>query len=250
MLFSKKKPMSFVPTSSAQYRLAAHVRACRVEEQVVLLDLRANRYLGVGGPQLSAMARFIVDWPFTEAKPSSTNSEAGLERWLVTLIERKMLTSAADADQPRGTIHAPTETLNTDLLAARRVIRWRTLLDLGWSAAVSSHWLKRRSLADIAGAVGGLRRQHDTQVAPAADMLRASVASYTRLRPFVLTTHDKCLHDSLTLVHFLARRGLYPNWVVGVRTRPFGAHSWVQEGSLVLNDLHETVRAFKPILVV
>jgi hypothetical protein len=35
-----------------------------------------------------------------------------------------------------------------------------------------------------------------------------------------------------------------------VTTRPFGAHSWVQDGTMVLNDQHEHVRGFRPILVV
>jgi hypothetical protein len=70
------------------------------------------------------------------------------------------------------------------------------------------------------------------------------------MRPLVITSHDKCLHDSLTLLRFLAAEKLYPSWVVGVRTRPFAAHSWVQSGDLVLNDTHEYVRGFTPILVV
>ena len=76
------------------------------------------------------------------------------------------------------------------------------------------------------------------------------MASYMRLRPFFFTAHDKCLHDSLTLIRFLARRGMFPAWVIGVRTRPFAAHSWVQSASLVLNDVHEHVRTYTPILVV
>ncbi len=80
--------------------------------------------------------------------------------------------------------------------------------------------------------------------------MRAAVAAYLRLRPFALTSHDRCLNDSLTLVHFLASQGLFPQWVIGVRVRPFCAHSWVQSGGVVLNDLPERVRAYEPILVV
>lgn len=78
----------------------------------------------------------------------------------------------------------------------------------------------------------------------------AAAASYLRLRPFALTTHDRCLHDSLALIHFLTTRGLIAQWVIGVRLRPFGAHSWVQRGSVVLNDQPDHVRAYEPILVV
>jgi hypothetical protein len=80
--------------------------------------------------------------------------------------------------------------------------------------------------------------------------LHDAVSSYMRLRPFLFTAHDKCLLDSLTLIRFLARRRMFPAWVIGVRTRPFAAHSWVQSAGLVLNDVHEHVRSYTPILVV
>jgi hypothetical protein len=66
----------------------------------------------------------------------------------------------------------------------------------------------------------------------------------------LFTAHDRCLHDSLTLVRFLATKRLFPRWVIGVRTRPFAAHSWVQSGPTVLNDVHEHARDYRPILVV
>ena len=80
--------------------------------------------------------------------------------------------------------------------------------------------------------------------------MHAEAARYTRLRPFALTTYDRCLNDSLALIHFLATQGHFPRWVIGVRVQPFGAHSWVQSGDVVLNDLPENVRHYRPILVV
>jgi hypothetical protein len=59
-----------------------------------------------------------------------------------------------------------------------------------------------------------------------------------------------CLFDSLALIHFLARFGLYPDWVFGVQADPFEAHCWVQAGSVVLNDTVERVSAFTPIMYV
>ena len=80
--------------------------------------------------------------------------------------------------------------------------------------------------------------------------MRPALLAYETLRPFVFTAREKCLLDSLALVMFLAKDGLLPRWVIGVRTGPFGAHSWVQCGTTVLNDQHEYVRQFRPILVV
>lgn len=77
-----------------------------------------------------------------------------------------------------------------------------------------------------------------------------TVAAFHALRPLLFTARDRCLNDSLALVAFLAREGIASRWVIGVRVQPFGAHAWVQVDGLVLNDLHENVRHYEPILVV
>jgi hypothetical protein len=58
-----------------------------------------------------------------------------------------------------------------------------------------------------------------------------------------------CLSDSLALHRFMSRRGIATDLVIGVKLHPFGAHSWVQDGDLVLNDAVGTARTFTPILV-
>jgi hypothetical protein len=52
------------------------------------------------------------------------------------------------------------------------------------------------------------------------------------------------------LVNFLAGYGVFPQWVFGVKTDPFYAHCWVQQGSFVFNDTPDYIRGFSPILVV
>ncbi|WP_431286735.1 lasso peptide biosynthesis B2 protein [Roseateles chitinivorans] len=82
------------------------------------------------------------------------------------------------------------------------------------------------------------------------ESVRVAALAFDRLRPLAFSARDRCLHDSLSLVFFLLAQGLSARWVIGVKTNPFGAHSWVQSGRTVLNDQHEYVRAFRPILVV
>lgn len=231
----------------ARYRLADHVRACLVDEQVVLLDMRRNKYLGIGGPQLQNLSQYIVDWPGAGA-PSPPVEDARLDPWVENLHRQHMLVSAREAGRLPTPVHEVTATLNGHAQSRRSGLEWRELVRLCWAAAVAAHWLKRRSFADIAGHVARLRR--GGHPACTVEDIRGAVASYMRLRPFVLTANDQCLHDSLSLIHFLAAYGMFPTWVVGVRTRPFCAHSWVQRGSVVLNDVHENVRAYTPILVV
>lgn len=56
--------------------------------------------------------------------------------------------------------------------------------------------------------------------------------------------------DSLVLIEFLALHDVFPDWVIGVKTLPFTAHSWVQTGRFVLNGNPGYVRGYVPILVV
>ena len=139
-------------------------------------------------------------------------------------------------------------------------------------AAVQAHWwLRKLSLERIAARVdarrGGAKAERATnsrtglaghrsgggagsEISSDAASLHIAALKFERLRPFALTARDQCLRDSLALMSFLASMGLRARWIIGVRTRPFGAHSWVQIGDLVLNDHHEHVRAYQPILVV
>lgn len=236
------------PAAHPRYRLAPHVRACRIDEQVVLLDLRRNKYIGVGGPQLALLSREVADWPASAS--SQKAAEPVQELGLATLVEQCLLVPASQPGPTPIAIERPSTSLTLEAEAPASTTAARRLARLCWSAVVASHWLQRHRLADIATRVARLRRpQQHEESARNADLGKAS-AAYLRLRPFVLTAHDRCLHDSLTLIRYLAGEGLFPSWVIGVRTRPFGAHSWVQSGGLVLNDLHENVRAFTPILVV
>jgi hypothetical protein len=74
--------------------------------------------------------------------------------------------------------------------------------------------------------------------------------AFARVRPWVFTADGHCLVHALTLVLFLSHYGIYAEWVLGVRTRPWGAHSWVQVGSAILDSTPEKVWDFEPILAI
>lgn len=231
------------------YRLADHVRACRIDSQVVLLDLRRDRYVGVGGPQVASLSHLIVDWPAAAAEAAALAGSH--EGWMKTLLGLGMLADAGTPPPRCAKLPEPREALALEPHARESAPRWRDLPGLAWAASTAAVWMRRRCLAEIARRVLDLRPgDHAMQHAAGAAALEPAVASYLRLSPLLFTADDRCLHDSLALVRFLAGKGLFPNWVIGVRTRPFLAHSWVQSGSLVLNDVPEHVRTFTPIMVV
>ena len=80
------------------------------------------------------------------------------------------------------------------------------------------------------------------------DMARWSGA-FLKTRKYVATP-TRCLLDSLAMMKFLGRRGLYPKLVFGVTGEPFTAHCWLQAGQTLLNDNVGNTRAYTPIKVV
>ncbi len=240
--------MSISP-SNPQARLAGHVRACRVDGQLIFLDLRRSRYFGIGGPQLPVLAEALLGQTIRE----STTNPALLDEWIGRLRRQQLLSDAPVAEameRPNGLME-PVAGLSVDDDDLAADFEWRQLFRLWQATLVTTLWLRRRSLADIVDRVAMLRAHNSPRGdGLGTDAMEAAAASYVRLRPFALTSHDRCLADSLTLLHFLATQGHFPRWVIGVRTRPFGAHSWVQSGSIVLNDQPEHVRRYRPILVV
>lgn len=80
--------------------------------------------------------------------------------------------------------------------------------------------------------------------------LMSFVGEFRVLRPWLYTARDRCLFDSLVLASYLHKLGFDPTFVIGVRTKPFSAHAWVQVGNYVVDDSPETVASFPPILAI
>jgi hypothetical protein len=237
--------------TTSRLRLAGHVRACCADGQVILLDLQHNKYVGIGGAQLPALARAIEGWPVLIQATSQPGAPADIDALTAPLLAQGLITSAMTASPSTAVLDEPMHSLNAADSVQSRAIRLRHLSSFIRSTVTASAWLRWRSLATIAHIVAARRARLAAQAGPTSiEATRELVAAYLRLRPFAFTAHDRCLHDSLTLVHFLTSERALAHWVIGVRTQPFGAHSWVQRGDVVLNDQHEHVRRYRPILVV
>ncbi len=233
------------------FRLADHVRACLVDGQVILLDLRRDRYIGVGGALLATLATRIVDWPSADLATPSSTSDNAVETWLDTMRRQGMLDSTSTVAPHRPALPMAQHSLATLEEPLQQGLQWRRIASVTTATLTVGHWLKHLCLAEIALRIEHLRTTRAAvSAANPQDGLQSAARWYLRMRPLVMSSHDECLRDSLILLCFLCAEGFHPRWVIGVRTRPFGAHSWVQEGTLVLNDLHETVRGYTPILTV
>jgi Transglutaminase-like superfamily len=236
------------------YLLAPHVYPCVSGQHVVLMDLERDKYVAVA--PADRLAAWVRGWPVVSphAADSPDDADAGARTLVSQMLAHGMLVSDPHIGKPAVPVSAAR--------AARSVVefdldeRARTGTALLWrfgrSYLQAQLSLKLRPIQAIVETVrkrktvragSGLR---DTDPA----RLRALVGTFTRLRPLFYTLRSACLLDSLTLVHFLGAEGIHPDWVFGVKTEPFDAHCWVQQGEVVLNDAPDRVRQYSPILLV
>ncbi len=252
-------------TRARQYLLAEHVHLCVTDDYVVLLDLKRDKYLALSDAQARALAPLVSEWPWCEGRSVSEGSSEGqqggnaltdslMENGLLT-VDRRLGKSAAPVRiEPPLTPLVPTVldyALYDDGSARRPRVRTVDVANV-FIAYLSAAWaIRRRSLEHIVRRVKERKyRSGVGSVAMDLGAARSLVSAFRLIRPFVFSAREGCLLDSFTLVEFLARYRIFPDWVFGVRTGPFGAHCWVQASGAAFNDTPDHVRLYTPIMTV
>jgi hypothetical protein len=234
------------------YRFAPFLYAARTLDGVVLLDLKGNRYLGITAGDDALLSLVVRNWP---ASPNEQISEShreysAAERLAVACATSGLLVEFSELRDPFPSI--PTS-LNQDLVSIGDELRPRVSITIGHvfnflaAYVVAACSLRWRELLRIAQDV---RAARDANRRARFDCETASryVAAFRRIRPYFFRSRGQCLLHSLTLTFFLQRYGVPATWVIGVKTGPWEAHSWVQEGPYLLDTNPEKVCEFTPIL--
>ncbi len=245
----------------ARYYLAPHVYLCVTEDHVVLLDLRRDKYIGVGRAQMKVLSARVTGWPPSDpasggqsrVNDTATARDERAESILEKMLANGILTTAEGVgkDATPCTIARPEESLAEGDLETKPNVKWVQVVRFLSACAAAKRVLRRHSIESVVARVRG-RKERCNPSASAAniEVARELTQVFMHLRPLLFGAYDACLFDSLALVEFLSHYGLYPSWVFGVQTSPFAAHCWVQDGAVVFNDAPERVRRFTPILTV
>lgn len=236
-------------STEQKYWLSPHVHVCVTDDYAVLLDLRRDKYVGIGREHMPTLAASVVGWPTTAQ--SDVEPRASAEVLLRTMLSTGMLTTdpvLGREARPPVISQVQFPAIEADL-EYRPPITVRNVSQVLIAAAKAKALLKWRPLETVVARVTR-RKERSAGSEFDLDAARPLVEAFLHLRPLVFTTKDECLFDSLVLVELLARNHLFPDWLFGVSTNPFRAHSWVQAGDRVLNDLPERVCRFTPILAV
>jgi hypothetical protein len=235
-----------------RYHLARHVFVCLCGEQAILLDLHRDQYLALSDESSRLLGHAVVDWPIMPTAPVST--QQGVDAAVGELAARGLITLDPLRGKPAGMTEflQPTETLIpraqlfADSHGLRACSRASRLAWIAIAAVRARLWLRLRSIEWI---VNNLSR---TEIRSPLDesAARDHVALFYEARPFLFSSRNACLFDSLALLLFLRRLNVHPHWIFGVRTGPFAAHCWLQSGHIVLNDTVDNVRSYTPIMSV
>ncbi|KLJ02548.1 lasso peptide biosynthesis B2 protein [Luteimonas sp. FCS-9] len=222
-----------------RYGLREGLSFCHVDDGLIFLDLEADRYFRLGSR---------LEHAFLQHLEGGSHCVADLDALLQRNILVPLLSGADGALETA--VKAPSHSLveHTYALPCRRQTALIEVLVIVCSVQLQ---LKTRALDRLLDAMATRRDcraskspEHHEQ-APDPGMVRA-VQQFRRARPYV-PIETCCLLDSISLVFFLARRGLWASFVFGVTNRPFAAHCWVQNGDWVLNDTVGNALAHTPI---
>ena len=248
---------------STSYFLSPHVHLCVAGKQVVLLDLERDKYLALAHEH--PVGRWVRGWPAIpdaavdratdSGAPAAPGAEgAGAEnRLLAKMLAQRLLVT----DPALGKVAAPIIADEAKVALVEHRLHEQPHATAGqfWNllrAHALAKWsLKRRPIKEVVEAAR-LRKKRASTTAVELDIerTRTLVSAFFYLRPLLYTANNACLLDSLTLTRFLALYGVFPDWVFGVKTDPFYAHCWVQQGGYVFNDSPDYVGEFARILVV
>lgn len=232
--------------------MPAHTRICVTASGAVVLDLKRNRYFGLGFREARSLSTLAANWSAAVApcgyplEPMRPDEAAHLAD---ALVQAGFLTSVAPAEPGPGfaAIESTAVLMSVDheLSASVRLQLRHVVVFLR-----ACMWAKRavdsRRLYSIAREVAA-----DKAGAPQSfDIERtiALVGVFRRLRPYAFSARDQCLFHALALLKFLSHYLIFPTWIIAVRLRPWGAHSWLQLGSWLLDCSPEEICEYTPIL--
>lgn len=216
--------------------LRCGVSFCEVSGRLIFLDIVADRYFALE-PEAERAFRDVA----------GGRSPAAADGQLAGLMRRGLLSVAPDGDLPRPCAASATPALS---LLDQALPQASAMSVLGATYAVLHTRLKLRvrGLATVVRQVAQQKAAvRSDRFAP--DRLQGIAAAFERSNRLV-RSHDQCLVRSLAAASRLAALGISAELVIGVRARPFAAHCWVQHDRWLVNDRHDRVRAYTPILVI
>jgi len=219
------------------YILRPGIRFCEASGRLVFLDLPRDRYLCLDQGVEQRLRQTVLSGSSCERDPM-----------LDGLVRGGLLEQSERPAAPTQPPSLPEANISLMDVAGGARPPLPAIVRAGVAVVRARASLRRRGMAATIAQAAGQRARAGPGCENTAAIGRVA-AAFARADRY-LSPLDQCLPRSLALAATLARRGLAGRLVIGVRLRPFLAHSWVQTGRAVLNDRPDIVRTFVPILVI
>jgi hypothetical protein len=239
------------PTTNRAYFLAAHAYCCEFDDGAVLLDLRDDTYLGIDACHLSYLRSCVVNWPESDrcGRDTERHDSSASESLIADLLARNILSISPTVRH--GGVPMNVATAQTAVPATiRRRIPAVHIVQFAVAFLLVALHLKSGRLESLLDWLGRRQSRMPSGNAAAGQDLIRRLASFLWLRTWCYTAQRHCLFDSMVLSVYLTLAMVRCALVIGVATKPFLAHAWVQIGESVLNDTAEHVQDFRCILSV
>lgn len=225
--------------------LTADTYVCEHASSAIFLNLRRNRYLAVDAETLIQVRPWVRGWAdLAEIRPPSPPSivQELVSGGLLTPYEMAGKCFEAPDVRVGDSIfeHASLGLRRPKSLAVLNFMRAYTMAAGCFRARRIAFFINRLLRKDLSG---------PTEDSKMLEHIAGAVRCFNAIRLWAYTAKRACLLDSLVLTAYLAFERLPSTLIFGVKTKPFGAHAWVQYGPHVLNDDVESVLEYTPILV-
>jgi hypothetical protein len=221
--------------------LPNHVHFCRRGHELIFLDLRKDEYTLLTGHEAQA---------FSSLMPGAENAES-VPTDLTRFVDSGLLTfepSEGRAILPT-VLDWPAERIAHLAAHSAARINLKHFTNFAIACSTAAYCLRFQQIERIVRSIEARKEAARRSGIAGTENAEELVATFNKLRGFFPADY-LCLFDSVALVHFLARYAVFPTLVFGVRFAPWGAHCWVQDGPLALNDDVETIEDYVPILAV
>lgn len=217
------------------YGLREDLHFALVQDRVVFLDLRRDRYFCLPSTMTAAFRTLVDD----------VGPDVEQAAMLKTLAERDILIDGAEGSAFRTASLAPPL---GNVLPTRE-----SPAELGavGGALLAQYAVARRlQKHGVHSAVATLRKRYvGCQNDRGGGSIVQSVINAFAATNILYSPQNRCLLRALALAARLRACGVGAQLCIGVAL-PFAAHAWVQEGEIVLGDTWENAALYTPILVV
>jgi hypothetical protein len=232
------------------YFFGAHAYCCEFDDGAIILDLRSDTYLGINAQHIPYLRTRISNWPDSgrSSGEAERNDIAASECLIVDLLTRGILTTSFTSRQPSPAAIPTTALTVASSAEARRRIPLTHVIQFSMALLTVVLHLRGNRLVAL---LDWLRRRQSliqSRHSSRHGSTMARLASFFWLRTWCYTAQRRCLFDSLILAVYLTRGMIPCVFAIGVATKPFLAHAWVQIGDSILNGTAEHAQDFEPIL--